>query len=159
MKNQIFVNFRNLSSGLSGSLNCRKLMLVLAILFNAMLSEAQSANGRFLSYDFSPITSGTTVTTYRSYFANTTYIDSTGTVISRGTGLTANTGANGAWGFSALNAGTEAGAISGNDYVEFPVVPKAGFEVRLDSLILRWQFSATGIAVIHSVRTSTDGYS
>ena len=133
--------------------------VLMAVLFSGILAEAQtSATGRFLTYDFSPIASGTTFNTYPSRYANTTYIDSAGTTISRGSGLRVNTAAAGAWAFDGCNASTEAGAISGNDYVQFPVVPKAGCEVRLDSVVLRWRFSVANINVIHSVRTSTDGY-
>ncbi len=136
----------------------RMALIGLAILFGSVSAQAQRADGRFLSYDFSPIASGATFNTYPSRFANTTYIDSAGTTISRGSGITVNTAAAGGWGFTGCNTGSEAAAITGNDYVEFPVVPKAGYEVRLDSLILRWRFSNASINVIHSVRTSTDGY-
>lgn len=136
----------------------RMALIGLAILFGSISAQAQRADGLFLSYDFSPIASAATFNTYPSRFANTTYIDSAGTTISRGSGITVNTAAAGAWGFTNCNTGSEAAAITGNDYVEFPVVPKAGYEVRLDSLILRWRFSVSSTNVIHSVRTSTDGY-
>ncbi|MGI9191616.1 MAG: fibronectin type III domain-containing protein [Chitinophagaceae bacterium] len=159
MKNKLFSNQTNSFWINYNSLNWVKFGIVFLLIFNSAFIKAQTANGRFFSFDFSPVTATqfNTVTTYKSYFGNTTYIDTAGILISRGAG-TALSQTAGSYGFSGVNAGSEATAITNNEYVEFQVKPKAGNEVRLDSIIMRWQFSTASIAIIHSVRSSTNGY-
>ncbi|MBU3677871.1 MAG: hypothetical protein FGM54_11930, partial [Chitinophagaceae bacterium] len=132
-------------------------MLLLVFLIPSSL-KAQTANGRFLSWDFSTVTA-TNITTWPVYFGNSTYIDTAGDFITQGPGL--NPGATaiaGAMTFQGINGNLEADAISNGDYVEFQITPKSGFEVRLDSFIYRWQYQNAGATINTSIRTSLDNY-
>jgi len=77
--------------------------------------------------------------------------------ISRGAGLTAS--ANGgrfnatAWALSSI-----ANAVSGNNYMEFTITPKPGYQFNVSSIYVQWQRSATGNTKI-SLRSSVDSYS
>ncbi len=81
----------------------------------------------------------------------------TGQLITRGAGLTANSGSDQfaatAW---TLN-GTSATAASAQDYFAFTVSPSNGFALVITNIVIRTQRSSTG-PTNFSVRTSSDNY-
>ena len=133
-------------------------LVIIAIVVGSIQAKAQSTNGRFYSYDFSAVTTQN-ITSYPVYFGNTTYIDTAGLTITEGAGLSAGAAqfAN-AITVQGVNAANEAAAVTAGDYFEFTVNLKPGFEFRLDSVILRWQYQIAATTMSFAVRSSADNY-
>lgn len=108
--------------------------------------------GQILTFDFAGALGSEA--TLQSNSNNSNLNSST---ISRGAGLTASANADQ---FNSVNWAITsiANAISGNNYVEFTITPKSGFQFTVSSIVVQWQRSATGNSQI-SLRSSVDSYS
>ena len=107
--------------------------------------------GQILTFDFTGI-SGNEITV-NSNFNNTNLLNSN---VSRGVGLTASTNGDrfnsSSWAISSI-----ANAFLGNNYVEFTITPKSGFQFSVASIVVQWQRSGTGNTEI-ALRSSVDSY-
>ena len=114
--------------------------------------SANEAQGQILTFEFSAV-AGNEAT------ADSNYADANlnASTISRGAGLTASANAERfnatSWALTSI-----ANAVSGNDYMEFTITPKAGYQFSVSSIVVQWQRSLTGNTAI-SLRSSVDAYS
>jgi len=124
-----------------------RIMLMVVIL----LVGSGSVWGQILTFDFAGNT-GSEVTAN----SNSNNADLNSSVISRGAGLTSGANADRfnstGWALTSI-----ANAVSGNDYVEFTVGPKYGYQFSVSSIVVQWQRSSTGNTAI-SLRSSVDSY-
>jgi hypothetical protein len=132
-----------------------KTALILLAVLVGHCAQAQTSQGRFLTFDFSAITSASIPTTVAAYSANAA-INTTGLSMSRGTGLVNGTAVNGFWVYENVNETSESNAV--NDYLEIPINLNAGYEARLDSLIWFWKFSNNNVNLTFFIRSSQDNY-
>ena len=162
MKQKLFM-FKNIVNSLNKLSQCVKTVIVfLTVILSSWAVQSQTANGIFYTFDFSSLTAAnsTGTTAVRVYDANNTYMDTTGIMqITRGAGLSNGTvQAVASWCFQNLNENTEALAVTANDYVEFKMRRKSGFEFRIDSLIFQWQYQNGATTINFAVRSSADNY-
>ncbi len=133
-------------------------LILLAVLLVGLCAQAQTSQGRFLTFDFSAITSASVPATVAAYSANAA-INTTGLSMSRGGGLANGTAVNGFWVYENVDEGDESNAIgNGGDYLEIPINLNAGYEARLDSLIWFWKFSNNNVNLTFFIRSSQDNY-
>ncbi|MGI9191618.1 MAG: fibronectin type III domain-containing protein [Chitinophagaceae bacterium] len=134
---------------------------VLLMLCHIPQASAQTTYGRIVGFDFSN-TSGF-LNSKGSSFNNATYVD-TSLVVKSGTlssplnsTVNGNFIVNNYFIASGFTANSEALAITMNSFVQFTITPKAGYEFRLDSLLLRWRNATSGVTAVF-VRTSQNNF-
>jgi len=117
----------------------------------ALLLAGKVGWGQILTFEFSSL-AGNELTAN----SNSNDFNITSSIISRGAGLTAST--NGGrfnatyWALTSID-----NAVTGNDYMEFTITPRAGCSFSLDSIFLQLQRSATGPRGI-AIRSSVDNF-
>ena len=129
----------------------KKIYKILACLITLVMASHISWGQEILTFEFSAL-AGSEVTT------NSNYNDAglTTSTISRGSGLTAS---NNGGRFNATNWAITSitNAVSGNDYMEFTIIPNSGKQFSVSSIVVQWQRSGTGNTQI-ALRSSVDNY-
>jgi hypothetical protein len=123
--------------------------------------KSQTVNGRIVAFDFSN-TSGS-LTSKGSQSNNAIYVDTS--LITRSPSLSnaQNSTLNGNFIInnyfvsSGWTANSEIQAVATNAYVQFSIAPKAGYEFRVDSIVLRWRSALTGATNVF-IRSSWNNY-
>lgn len=154
---------------MKASLTCNKRQFIINGFFLVGLifvlhcnAISQTSFGRIVSFDFSN-TNGM-LTTKGSQFNNTTFVDTSTIVRSASLAAPKNNILNGNFivnnYFASVGwvATSEAQAVSMNSYVQFNIQPKVGYEFRVDSILMRWRSSLTGVTHLF-IRSSKDNYS
>ena len=129
----------------------KKIYKILACFITLVMASHISWGQEILTFEFSAL-AGSEVTT------NSNYNDAglTTSTISRGSGLTAS---NNGGRFNATNWAITSitNAVSGNDYMEFTIIPNSGKQFSVSSIVVQWQRSGTGNTQI-ALRSSVDNY-
>ncbi|GAB1395513.1 hypothetical protein MASR1M65_02880 [Saprospiraceae bacterium] len=125
----------------------KRIILLALIIFGVATGHSQ-----ILTFDFNGLAGNEA-----SANSNSNHIDLNNSTISRGAGLTASPNGDR---FNATNWAVTSidNAVSGNDYMEFTITPKAGHQFSVSSIVVQWQRSGTGNTAI-ALRSSVDGYS
>ena len=128
------------------------MMMKRKILLGLILLVVVTGHTQILTFEFSSLSGDET-----SANSNFNHADLNSSTISRGIGLTAsgNGGRFNATGWALTSIDN---AVSGDDYMEFTITPKAGNQFSVSSIVVQWQRSSTGNVAI-ALRSSVDGYS
>ena len=106
----------------------RMAIVFIAVFLASARLQAQTSNGRFLTFDFSTLTA--TPANAIPTTANAA-IDTTGLRLTRGSGLSAQNFA-GFYAYRNFDESSENNAISANDFLQIPINLNTGWEARLD---------------------------
>ena len=127
-----------------------KIFLVISL----MLIAVKITFSQILTFEFSGYAGNETTGTSNT---NNSGINSTNSVITRGSGLTASNNANRFNAKSHQTGSSVSDAISGNDYFELVIEPNAGYQFSISSIDIIFQRSGTGPRAI-ALRNSLDSY-
>jgi hypothetical protein len=135
---------------------------LLAILFACPnFAHGQTVNGRIVAFDFSNTTGF--LSSRASQSNNAIYVDtslitkSPSLANAQNSALNGNFIVNNYFVSSGWTAMSEVQAVANNAYYQFTIVPKLGYEYRVDSIVLRWRSALTGATNVF-IRSSWNNY-